>query len=658
VHSSQQNLPPSNIPNVIHFVHGLSPKSEDREFELVHYLAVRAAKDRLNPDRMFVHFLHEPTGEWWNTAKPLVTPFRMSHTAVLKHAKHRAHKADFVRLLILAERGGVYLDMDVLVLRQIDGLKGTRVILGEEGPNGAFGLSNAIMATPPGSNFIKVWYAEMSKTFSNKKWNDHSIQLPKRLAKNFRGDITILSHIELCWPLWDAEGLSRLYLSNDCEFTRTSLTVHLWHSKVNRYLSKLTTDSILRYETCFTQLARNILPSESLPRRHLDFQSLVLFIHIHDLDSANFIKLSWCRVAQYYGARLILHSHREDHLRQLRLYNDELEFVLTHVQDKRSIIDHAESLSREDNSTWYVFLDSTVLINLIGLRDSLRLCDSFQQTGTYKTCISAQEEFTSTSLLSGPGCVAIYTSDSLTQDYMHLVPDVQCTTVSSLNLKSSDFEVDCRHFFADILTGLGVAYYHIVSRLMYLSGLPSADKLIKSVHESGRICRLEDVIDLLREFSSRAKHTTEIVNSLDTKLVVVPRKLDFNLCHYTGRPCSANTESNRTQCQESNCCYDPSKRVKCFTKFAPGLPDSGAAIAALQKGVNEIQFKAKELRYDEAVIDDKSPLAAAATILAYYEAGLIVSVDDELQKSGDELMLTLAQKRRANIKIWASEYRR
>ncbi len=58
------------IPNVIHFCFGLSQDHGGKPFSLVHYLAVRSAVEVNRPDAVRFYYCYEPSGEWWERARP------------------------------------------------------------------------------------------------------------------------------------------------------------------------------------------------------------------------------------------------------------------------------------------------------------------------------------------------------------------------------------------------------------------------------------------------------------------------------------------------------------------------------------------------------------------------------------------------------------
>src|SRR6201999_2375448 len=111
---------------------------------------------------------------------------------------HEAHRADVVRLEQLLKSGGIYLDPDVFVHRSFDKLLVHSAILGEQQSSGRVnGLGNAVILAEPQAAFLKRWHSEY-KTFRSKGgdeyWDEHSVQVPGRLAKQFPREVTILPY--------------------------------------------------------------------------------------------------------------------------------------------------------------------------------------------------------------------------------------------------------------------------------------------------------------------------------------------------------------------------------------------------------------------------------------------------------------------------------
>lgn len=110
-----------------------------------------------------------------------------------------------IRLELLLQFGGLYIDMDVLLLQPLDDmvgspmaqslpkasaggmgsttthLAGSEVVLAHEGVGGSIGLGNAWMLSRPNATMLRLWYAEY-RYFSDRIWNNFSVRLPSRLA--------------------------------------------------------------------------------------------------------------------------------------------------------------------------------------------------------------------------------------------------------------------------------------------------------------------------------------------------------------------------------------------------------------------------------------------------------------------------------------------
>lgn len=203
------------VPSLVHFIFGLAPDFGGKPFGLVHHLVVKAAvrfaggpNGRGGPGggrgpTVYLYHAHEPSGEWWDRTRPLL---RLRHvrapSAVFGRPLRRfAHQADVVRLEVLLSFGGVYLDLDVLLLAPLAPLMGPApppdrmaawgdalgarglspggggaadgstsmpvrgwgdggVVLAQEGVGGSIGLGNAFMLTPRNHSFFRAWYDE------------------------------------------------------------------------------------------------------------------------------------------------------------------------------------------------------------------------------------------------------------------------------------------------------------------------------------------------------------------------------------------------------------------------------------------------------------------------------------------------------------------
>lgn len=238
------------IPNIFHFVFGLKPDT----FQLYQYIAVASAVAHNAPDVTYVHYAIEPSGEWWQRLKDLPTVVMRkveSPTEVFGNPlSHYAHQSDVVRMQVLLEHGGVYLDIDTITLKDLSPLRQHEFVMGRQGD---WGLCNAVMLSRPNSRFLTRWYDEYryfrGTGHGKPYWDEHSVQLPLRLSQvpEMSDAITVLGPKAFFWPLWNQ---SRILFSPVMPNMSESWLVHLWETVLVNQLSVIT-EAWVRSNRCF-----------------------------------------------------------------------------------------------------------------------------------------------------------------------------------------------------------------------------------------------------------------------------------------------------------------------------------------------------------------------------------------------------------------------
>ncbi|HEX3527148.1 MAG TPA: glycosyltransferase [Thermoanaerobaculia bacterium] len=259
------------IPNVIHFCFGLSPDHGGKPFSLVHYLAVRSAVETNRPEAVRLYYRYEPSGEWWERARPYLELVPVEPPADLYGVpvRHHAHQTDHLRLSVLREHGGIYLDMDVLCLRSFEPLRRHEFVLGEEGENRIHGLCNAVILSAPGAWFARKWLEGFDPATSLWKgfrssgrdayWNEFAVKYPAHLAGLHPDRVHVVDHRAFFWPTWIDDDLHLLYRGTGASFAE-AYCVHLWEQVAwDRYLKDLDVDFIRSVDTNFNRLARRFI---------------------------------------------------------------------------------------------------------------------------------------------------------------------------------------------------------------------------------------------------------------------------------------------------------------------------------------------------------------------------------------------------------------
>jgi hypothetical protein len=180
-------------PNIIHFVY-----VGGRPFSFIHFLAVYSAWKVNRPDCLYFHHTEEPTGTWWEKARPLLTLNRVEpvHEVHGNPIKYPAHMADVIRLAMLRRFGGIYLDLDIVCLNPFAPLRENDFVMGVE--PGA-GLCNAVIIARHDARFLGLWQ-EQYRSFDNSRWNHHSVVLPWQLAQANPGLIHVADKYAFFYP--------------------------------------------------------------------------------------------------------------------------------------------------------------------------------------------------------------------------------------------------------------------------------------------------------------------------------------------------------------------------------------------------------------------------------------------------------------------------
>lgn len=119
--------PERQIPPYVHYVFGLSPFFGGKPFGFIQYVCLSSSLVLLKPEVIFMHYVYAPDGWWWEQWRSRIEKSGTTRLEMVKQrdvdsifgnpVEHFAHKADVIRLEVLRDYGGVYLDTDVMVIR-------------------------------------------------------------------------------------------------------------------------------------------------------------------------------------------------------------------------------------------------------------------------------------------------------------------------------------------------------------------------------------------------------------------------------------------------------------------------------------------------------------------------------------------------------------
>ena len=243
---------------IINFIDLDTSMLASKPLDLQKYLALRSANFH-NPDyHIRLHANYSPSGVFWEICRDFVELVHIKDRTIeeLKHVKRIEHKADFLRLKILMESGGIYLDTDVVTLKNFDPLRNGRVVMGIQQRSASSvigGLCNAVIITPPSADFIDLWISAYSD-FHNDQWDLFSVKKPWELAQRFPELIHVEPFTTFFYPTGWPEGISALFEQN-IEFPE-AYVFHLWAKSAAHHLQHLSIAKIMTQSTTLNNAVR------------------------------------------------------------------------------------------------------------------------------------------------------------------------------------------------------------------------------------------------------------------------------------------------------------------------------------------------------------------------------------------------------------------
>ncbi|CAH1793404.1 unnamed protein product, partial [Owenia fusiformis] len=133
-------------------------------------------------------------GQWWDyvtsnvTTKIRFLSYNMSNIDIFgEKPRYVEHISDIMRIRLLKEYGGTYIDSDVIALRSLDPLRHYNHTQGVGIVGG--GLSNGVIIAKKTSKFLNIWLEEYKTYAKDDKikniWGYYSVTRPRQLLKTY-----------------------------------------------------------------------------------------------------------------------------------------------------------------------------------------------------------------------------------------------------------------------------------------------------------------------------------------------------------------------------------------------------------------------------------------------------------------------------------------
>ncbi|XP_077996148.1 uncharacterized protein LOC144449481 isoform X2 [Glandiceps talaboti] len=170
------------VPNIVHYVW-----LHCRPFSFMNMLSMASVYKIVKPDIILFHTDCEPEGELWDLVKlipQLEIKYMEAPTEIFGHKlnpKWPQHQVDIARLRVLLEDGGVYFDLDVLVVNPLEPLRKYEYVAGRESP---YLLNNGAILANSKSPFLTLFY-ESYRTYRSRCWACNSVSTHHNLAEKY-----------------------------------------------------------------------------------------------------------------------------------------------------------------------------------------------------------------------------------------------------------------------------------------------------------------------------------------------------------------------------------------------------------------------------------------------------------------------------------------
>jgi predicted O-methyltransferase YrrM len=248
----------TTIPKIIHLLY-----FGETEFHNYHHRCVESMLQHMPDYAIRIYNVDEPAAgvnTYWDRIKthPRIEIVKILIPEYYDGFKlhHFQYKADVVRLEILYEFGGVYLDLDMLIFRNFDELfsSGHAFYISKE-RNDRDCLINAFLAAKPKNEFLKIWLNAFKSGLRMGVWAHHIRDTNKKLLDDHphyyvKYDVKILDGDEFFPIHWEHRDLLTQSETQTIALPAAAYGTHLWETILhdvlirNEFLCQLKPDPV------------------------------------------------------------------------------------------------------------------------------------------------------------------------------------------------------------------------------------------------------------------------------------------------------------------------------------------------------------------------------------------------------------------------------
>jgi len=252
-------------PNAFHLIY-----LRGMDFALHHYITIKSILKHHPHSTIYLYNDCEPDANntWWALVKSLsrveICPVYIPKYCNGVEVTYKQHQADIIRLLILYYHGGIYLDLDMLLLRNITSVCNNHLVMCRESPDG---VCNAFIYVDGAySDIIGEWIQKYEQTY-DRHWTKCSIHTPHELSVKYPEAMTTLpKHTFLPF---DYTHTSFFTSPNKTVDFSQSFAIHLWEtetSKLNLFPKEL--QSFRKSNSVYYQMVKDLLENDYKEKEH------------------------------------------------------------------------------------------------------------------------------------------------------------------------------------------------------------------------------------------------------------------------------------------------------------------------------------------------------------------------------------------------------
>jgi len=277
IDSNNSNSNTITIPNIVHII-----KLDRQEISNFMFTNLLSIFNKINPIELYIHYLDHPHGNNWEHIKKYPEYFNRIKLIKIKEPislfnnipedRDYEHRSDCVRMNILKDIGGIYMDTDVLVLKSFEELRNSSLVLGLQYTGSKHmepRITNAVILANKDSIFLDEWFNTYKTAKFSECWDCHSVIIPSNmLLKNITlaKDVRVLPIESFYDPSFGRPGIKELFWEPPKEYIQRvkppyegKYGQHLWGKISKVPLSKHTFNMMCNGTSVYNVMLRYAL---------------------------------------------------------------------------------------------------------------------------------------------------------------------------------------------------------------------------------------------------------------------------------------------------------------------------------------------------------------------------------------------------------------